>query len=181
MSGAIACTCRRERSRSLAVAGQLFPRRFAASPQIRPQLASDSSSFLQHSLTATMQALRTSAASALRQSQRRTYASTSSPYAETAKNLMIVSEPSAQFNTTVQTAESDGSILLAYVRSELLRRRSTILGAIQLLTAMLGSRHQALDPGFHWQAGYFPRSGRDRLRNKRRWWHKSQEGWPVSS
>ncbi|ETN45737.1 uncharacterized protein HMPREF1541_09570 [Cyphellophora europaea CBS 101466] len=36
-----------------------------------------------------MQALRTSASSALRQSQRRTYASASTPYSETAKNLMI--------------------------------------------------------------------------------------------
>lgn len=41
--------------------------------------------------TATMQALRYGASSALRQTQRRSYSAASSPYAQTAKNLMIVS------------------------------------------------------------------------------------------
>lgn len=60
---------------------------------IPPQLQ-DSLFTLSTTLSATMQALRNSAASALRHSQRRAYTSASSPYAETAKNLMIVSCPS---------------------------------------------------------------------------------------
>ena len=127
-----------------------------------------------------MQALRSSASSALRQAQRRNYSAASSPYAQTAKNLMIVSPSAVEARCSAPTGlHGHGTHRrLRPAHTDPLRQVSD---SEQRLTQATGCRHQAPRPRLHRKARFLPRPRCDRLWHQCRWWHESQESWHNSS